>query len=783
MRRTIVLALCVLSCRFAAADDDPGLKEDLAALQGTWTTELRDDKGNTLVAVKQIEGNKEVYTLLNGQEVVLRREVEFRLSRLDNKVRVFTVTAVKGPDGADQRTLSGAGRSYLYKVEGDSFFEVEGLLVEGNLVAETYLVRWQRKPAEPVTGEASQLRPNTLWFQFWRGTGSGRAVVTLRAYDFLGSPACSRDGLWAAFDAYKLYSSSAQSEAECFVVRMDGTGLTRLATGATPRWSPSGQRLVFMREGRGDPDRDLGIFVINRDGTGEQRIGPGRWPDWSPDGTQIACSLGGLERGGARPGANIQILQVDGSGGHVLCQGDCPSWSPDGTKIACCRVAPGQQAPAIHVIDVATGEDLAIGPGWSRANWASDGKSLVCDGIVDGKEEMVRFALDDPAHPPEPIRLARGRGSSPCYAGDPDTIVAIQERPRIKLGDPPHTFDGRYDITNIDLTVAYLVPKDRKALVDWRERVDYFMGRIAAFHRRESGGRSTLRIQVHPEPLLARRTSEEIRGNDADQTFGNSLEEAQAALGWQGKGDGFPILLVLSEINWRELDDFQRTVTRDGVTRFEGARDETGRHFPGAPSGGARATYLPGHGMGLGLVSADGWRVPYSGSDCVIYHEGIGHPIGLPHPQPSDDSVMGLGQYHYWLSQSWVESAQKRALGWTGPASAGAVTSADLFTAFTALPSPIVPKSTQPVQLGFTWPDGARLRELKVRIQTDLFGPWVSLPVTVFGPQPPAAIALGSFDRPTPVSYRVDATLEDGQTVELWGYFKVESAGETSGPR
>jgi hypothetical protein len=78
------------------------------------------------------------------------------------------------------------------------------------------------------------------------------------------------------------------------------------------------------------------------------------------------------------------------------------------------------------------------------------------------------------------------------------------------------------------------------------------------------------------------------------------------------------------------------------------------------------------------------------------------------------------------------------------------------------------------VKLEATWPEGAKLRELKVRIQTDLHGPWVTISVTR-SDRPPSALDLGSFDRPTPVSYRVDAVLEDGQSVELWGYFKVEA--------
>ncbi len=97
------------------------------------------------------------------------------------------------------------------------------------------------------------------------------------------------------------------------MVRVDGTGLRKLAEGSVPRGSPDGKRLLFMREGQHEADKELGIFVIDRDGTGERRIGPGRWPDWSPDGKGIAFSIGGSAGGGAREMARIYVAQVDGS--------------------------------------------------------------------------------------------------------------------------------------------------------------------------------------------------------------------------------------------------------------------------------------------------------------------------------------------------------------------------------------------------------------------------------------------------------------------------------------
>lgn len=61
---------------------------------------------------------------------------------------------------------------------------------------------------------------------------------------------------------------------------------------------------------------------------------------------------------------------------------------------------------------------------------------------------------------------------------------------------------------------------------------------------------------------------------------------------------------------------------------------------------------------------------------------------------------------------------------------------------------------------------------MRVRLQTAVEGPWMEVPQRWEGAAPKLA-ALRAFDRATPVSYRVDAELENGVSVELWGYFQV----------
>ncbi len=341
------------------------------------------------------------------------------------------------------------------------------------------------------------------------------------------------------------------------------------------------------------------------------------------------------------------------------------------------------------------------------------------------------------------------------------------------------TWDGKHSIEKIDVTVVYFVPRDREPLPDWKERVSYFCRRIERFHEREFQGQSVMKTAMRPEPFRSARSTEQLRGGDGDFIFFQTLGEVDETLEF-GKGErtAFPILLVLSEINWRPLDDFFRVQPgAEGGWKFEG-NYSNGRHFPGAASGGARATYLAKRGVGWGLVSADGWRVPYSGTDCVVYHEGCGHTVGLPHPEPGNNSVMSLGQYHGWISESWLDEAQKKRLGWKPPEKPFDRKS-DLFSTFTALPEPKVPKPNELVSLKLTWPNPARVKSCRVRVQTDLLGPWWEIAApTKLGDAPPNSIDIGRFDRATPVSYRVDVTLDDGRDAELWGYFQVREKAE-----
>jgi hypothetical protein len=352
------------------------------------------------------------------------------------------------------------------------------------------------------------------------------------------------------------------------------------------------------------------------------------------------------------------------------------------------------------------------------------------------------------------------------------------------------TWDGRHAIRRIDVTVVSFVPADRRPLDDWRERVGYLAGRIARFHSREFQGLSRLAVTIHPEPFVSSLSTAALRQGEADAIFFRTLREVDGRLRFGRRDDeGFPVLLILSDVNWRPLDDFSRLAPAPEGWRFEGSLAEDGGHVPGAAAGGSRATYLAEAGKGWGLVSADGWRVPMRGSDCVVYHEGVGHAIGLPHPEPADGSVMSLGQYRGWIGDSWVDESQKRRLGWepVGPKRAAA----DLLAGFRAVPETESPGVDAEVAIRLDWPDGLVVRDVSVSFQTTLRGPWTR------SPTPPEELlrtrraVLGRFSRATPVAYRARLTgavpaaasgkappertdpRDAGTSEEVWGYLQV----------
>ncbi len=343
-----------------------------------------------------------------------------------------------------------------------------------------------------------------------------------------------------------------------------------------------------------------------------------------------------------------------------------------------------------------------------------------------------------------------------------------------------HTFNGTDLIERIDVQVVYYLSKESDPLPDWQERIQYHIDRAKKFHLREFCGQSQIRIHLHPTPFESKKTYEELPKNDPNNFFWDLIMEvSQAGIVSYREGD-FPVLLVMSDINFSSsYDDWTRICDGEGCLFDAPHQDcngyvrEDGDHRPGTRCGGSRAVYWIHRNQGYGLVTADGWRVPMKGTDCVFYHEGIGHTIGLPHPEPNDDSVMSLAQYVDSIQSAWINEDQKRALGWKETP----IQKNDLFSTFSIRHDPLAPEPDSPIHFYATVPKRFEVERIELEFQTGLLEPFKPIPHYERQVDDQNQIYLWTHPGIVPeksLAYRVRVELKKGIQEEIWHYIKAK---------
>jgi len=354
--------------------------------------------------------------------------------------------------------------------------------------------------------------------------------------------------------------------------------------------------------------------------------------------------------------------------------------------------------------------------------------------------------------------------------------------PAGQAGEPPaplHVYGATDTITRVEVGVAYYLPRGRAPLPDWRDRVEYHMKRVQSFHHREFGKQSKLTYHILPEPFIASVAREGFPKDDVNDFFWHIVNEVWESGKITFSPEAFPIVLVLADVNfspgysdWTRACDGQGCLFPEPHGDCAGHVTGTGEDRPGTRCGGARALFWPEKHIGLGLVTADGWRVPLTGTDCVVYHEGVGHSLGLPHPEPIDDSVMGLAQYVYPINQTWIDEDQKEAMGWVKKE----IDHTDLFSSFTVNQAPQRPQASGPVTITAQLPLRFKVQSIQLEYQTGLWIPFHSAGEPVREEREGSQFFSWKIS-PVPVGqsigYRVRVVAAGGMREEIWSYYKV----------
>jgi Tol biopolymer transport system component len=194
---------------------------------------------------------------------------------------------------------------------------------------------------------------------------------------------------------------------DIFVVRADGSGLTRITDDAnlegTLIWLLDGSRLLYTWSTEADPYQDH-LVSIRPDGSDPQDLGRVQTiydePVWSPDGTKVAIGGDGSEEGDS--GVSVVDL-VKGTLRQLTSDGaSYPRWSPDGTRLVAILLA-----RRIETIDATTGAKVTIVEDESvqaPLGWTSNGSIAFsgCSPLMNKEECMAAPLLEvdaDGSHP------------------------------------------------------------------------------------------------------------------------------------------------------------------------------------------------------------------------------------------------------------------------------------------------------------------------------------------------------------------------------------------------
>ena len=196
------------------------------------------------------------------------------------------------------------------------------------------------------------------------------------------------------------------------------TGAERLLVPGTaftfaPRFSPDGRQIVFSMAAGGNTD----IYVVNADGGTPRRLtstpGADTSPSFSPDGNRIVFES---DRSGSQ---QIYVMNYDGSNQRRISFGGgayaSPVWSPRGDLIAYTRLGGG--AFRIGVMSPAGGGERLLTNAWQDEgpSWAPNGQFVMFHRTAQGSGNATLYAVSINGGAPRRMPTPVG-GSDPSWS-------------------------------------------------------------------------------------------------------------------------------------------------------------------------------------------------------------------------------------------------------------------------------------------------------------------------------------------------------------------------------
>jgi TolB protein len=196
------------------------------------------------------------------------------------------------------------------------------------------------------------------------------------------------------------------------------TGAERLLVPGTaftfaPRFSPDGRDIVFSMAAGGNTD----IYVVNANGGTPRRLtatpGADTSPSFSPDGRHITFES---DRSGSQ---QIYVMDADGSGQKRISFGGgayaSPVWSPRGNLIAFTRIGGG--AFRIGVMNASGGGEKLLTNAWQdeAPSWAPNGQFVMFNRTAQGSGASTLHAVSINGGAPRRMPTPVG-GSDPSWS-------------------------------------------------------------------------------------------------------------------------------------------------------------------------------------------------------------------------------------------------------------------------------------------------------------------------------------------------------------------------------